>query len=85
MANSTGLVSLSCSRDQNVAVVGGIVVNDHDFGPSVETSSTSGSAQLCCCPMAVASLSVQALNDVGPAVAAGQTLLSLSGTVLRAD
>ena len=85
MANSTGLVSLSCSRDQNVAVIVSIVVNDHDFGPSTEKSSRSGSPQFCCCPITVASLSVQALDDIGPAVAAGQTLLSLSGTVLGAD
>ena len=85
MENSTGLASLPRSRDRNVAVVMGIVVNDHDFGPSVAKSSRRGSAQLCCCLMTVASLSVQALDDIGPAVAAGQALLSLSGTVLRAD
>ena len=85
MTNSTRLVSLSCSRDRNVAVVVGIVVNDHDFGPSVEKSSRSGSAQLCRWLITVASLSGQALDDIGPAVAAGQALLSFSGTVLRAD
>ena len=85
MENSTGLASLPRSRDRNVAVVMGIVVNDHDFGPSVAKSSRRGSAQLCCCLMTVASLSVQALDDIGPAVAAGQALLSFSGTVLRAD
>ena len=85
MTNSTGLVSLWCSRDRNVAVVVGIVVNDHDFGPSVAKSSRSGSAQLRCCLVVVVCLSVQALDDIGPAVAAGQALLSLSGTVLRAD
>ena len=85
MANSTGLVSLSCSADQSVAVAVGIVVNDHDFGPTVAKLSRSGSANLCRLPMTVASLSGQALDDIGPAVAASQALLSLSGTVLRAD
>ena len=85
MANLTRLVSLPCSRDRNVAVVVGIVVNDHDFGPTVAKLSRSGSAKLCRLPMTVASLSGQALDDIGPAVAAGQALLSFSGTVLRAD
>ena len=81
MANSTGLVSLSCSRDRNVAVVVGIDVNNHDFGPSVEKLSRNGSAQLCHCLITVASLSVQVPNDIDQAVAVVQTLSSLSGKV----
>ena len=85
MENSTGLVSLPCSRHQNVAVVVSIVVNNHDFGPSEAKSSRSGSAQLYRCLMTVTSLYVQALNNFGPAVTASQVLSSSCGTVLRAD